>query len=347
MYMKLDDFDFDLPENLIAQHPAEDRDRSRLMVVWRRTGRREHRTFSELPDILSEKHFLVTNNTRVFPARLRAARPGKDEEIEVLLVRELRPGEWSSLIKPARKTPVGQELLMGNLVARVVAATDSGGRILRFDSGPDLMQTIEKIGEPPLPPYIRRRKRHDFAEDKTRYQTVYARTVGSVAAPTAGLHFTDDVFRRLRQRDIPVCEILLHVGYGTFQPVRCEDVENHRMESEYFRADAATLDRIRDYKASGRGLIAVGTTTTRCLEFIARQGLGPGQGAQGECDIFIYPGFQFRMLDGLITNFHLPRSTLFMLASALAGRELMLDCYREAIGRGYRFYSYGDCMLIL
>jgi S-adenosylmethionine:tRNA ribosyltransferase-isomerase len=345
--MKLDDFDFDLPENLIAQHPASDRDRSRLMVVWRETGRREHHVFRELPDILSEKYFLVANNTRVFPARLRAARPGKDEEIEVLLIRELQEGEWSCLIKPARKTPLGQELTLENLTARVVAITESGARILRFDAGPDLMGTIERIGEPPLPPYIRRRKKHDFTEDKTRYQTVYARTVGSVAAPTAGLHFTEDIFRRLRERDIPVCEILLHVGYGTFQPVRCEDVENHRMESEYFRVEAGTLESIRACKASGKRLIAVGTTTTRCLEFIARQPFVPGKGAEGECDLFIYPGFAFRMLDGLITNFHLPRSTLFMLASAFGGRDLLLDCYREAIGRRYRFYSYGDCMLIL
>jgi len=345
--MKLDDFDFNLPENLIAQHPASNRDRSRLMVVWKDTGRWEHRIFRELPDILSEKYFLVTNNTRVFPARLRAARPGRDEEIEIVLIRELRAGEWASLIKPAKKTPLGQELVMGNLSARVVAVTESGGRVLRFDAGPDLMQAIEKIGEPPLPPYIRRQKKHDFTEDKIRYQTVYARTVGSVAAPTAGLHFTDDIFRRLRESDIPVCEILLHVGYGTFQPVRCEEVENHRMESEYFRVDAETLERIRQYKGSGRRLIAVGTTTTRCLEFIARKSPAPRKAAEGECDLFIYPGFRFRMLDGLITNFHLPRSTLFMLVSAYAGRELMLDCYREAIGQNYRFYSYGDCMLIL
>ena len=345
--MRLDDFDFDLPENLIAQHPAPDRDLSRLMVVWRETGRREHHVFRELPDIITERHFLVANNTRVFPARLRAARPGKDEEIEILLIRELPDGEWSSLTKPARKTPLGQDLILGDTSAKVVAITESGSRILRFEDGSDLMQTIEKIGEPPLPPYIRRQKKDDFTEDRTRYQTVYARTVGSVAAPTAGLHFTDDIFRRLRERDIPVFEILLHVGYGTFQPIRCEEVEHHRMESEYFRVEAETLESIRGHKASGRRLIAVGTTTTRCLEFIARHQYPPGQGAQGECDLFIYPGFQFRMLDGLITNFHLPRSTLFMLASAFAGRELMLDCYREAIRCQYRFYSYGDCMLIL
>jgi len=345
--MKLDAFDFDLPEHLIAQHPVADRDQSKLLVVWRKTGRREHHVFRELPDILNEEHFLVVNNTRVFPARLTAARPGKKEEIEVLLIRQKSPGEWASLVKPARKTPVGQELILGDLTARVVAVTESGSRILRFDPRPDLMLDIDKTGQPPLPPYIRRPKEHDFTEDKARYQTVYARNTGSVAAPTAGLHFTRDIFHRLKDRNIPVCEILLHVGYGTFQPVRCEDIENHKMESEYFQVATDTLTQIRNYKAERKRLIAVGTTTTRSLEFIARKNILPEACIEGECDLFIYPGFQFRMLDGLITNFHLPRSTLFMLVSAFAGRELMLDCYREAIECNYRFYSYGDCMLIL
>ena len=345
--MKLNNFDFDLPESLIAQHPVAHRDESRMMVVWRKTGKREHHIFKELPEILSSDYFLVRNNTRVFPARLKATRPGREEEIEILLLREQRPGEWSALVKPARKTPVGQELRIRELTTHVLEITESGGRILRFDSRPDLMKDIERIGEPPLPPYIHRSKKHNFSEDKLRYQTVYAQNTGSIAAPTAGLHFTQDIFKRLKDRNIPVCEILLHVGYGTFQPVRCENIEDHRMESEYYRVDTETLKQILKYKTEGRRLIAVGTTTTRCLEFLACNDNSPDIASEGECNLFIYPGFKFKALDGMITNFHLPRSTLFMLVCALAGRDLMLDCYREAIAENYRFFSYGDCMLIL
>lgn len=344
--MKLDEFDFELPERLIAQHPVARRDQSKMMVVWKKTGRRGHLKFKNLPDILNEDYFLVRNSTRVFPARLRARRPGKEEEIEVLLLRERRPLEWSALTKPARKTPAGQELIIGDLKARVLEVAESGSRTLRFDPRPDLMECIERIGEPPLPPYIHRSPTHDFSEDKIRYQTVYARDTGSIAAPTAGLHFTPELFSRLDEKNIPVCEILLHVGYGTFQPVRCENVEEHRMEAEYYRADSETLSRIRRYKAEGRRMIAVGTTTTRCLEFMARDSF-PEVTSEGECNLFIYPGFEFRILDGLITNFHLPKSTLFMLVAAFAGRDLMLNCYREAISRNYRFFSYGDCMLII
>ena len=318
-----------------------------MMVVWRQTGEREHRSFNDLPEILGPEHFLVINNTRVFPARLRASRPGKNEEIEILLLKELSAGNWLVLAKPARKTPPGQALKIGTLSARVLEAKESGSRVLQFESEDDLFPVFEQIGEPPIPPYIHRARRQDLSEDKVRYQTVYARHTGSVAAPTAGLHFTDDVFRRLKARGVDVCEILLHVGYGTFQPVRSEDVVSHRMEPEYFRVDASTANRIRIYKAEGRRLIAVGTTSTRCLEYLAREQNPLEQPASGFCNLFIYPGFDFRLLDGLITNFHLPQSTLFMLVCAFAGRELMLDCYREAISRNYRFYSYGDCMLIL
>ncbi|MBN1569275.1 MAG: tRNA preQ1(34) S-adenosylmethionine ribosyltransferase-isomerase QueA [Acidobacteria bacterium] len=345
--MKLHEFDFDLPERLIAQHPAPERDLSRMMVIRRKTGEREHCTFRQLPEMLNPEHFLVVNNTRVFPARLRASRPGRSEEIEVLLLKELRPGDWLALLKPARKAPPGQELVLGNLSARVMEAKESGSRILRFSPQEDLYQAFEKMGEPPIPPYIRRTKGQDFSQDRLRYQTVYARHSGSIAAPTAGLHFTDDIFRRLEARGIPVCELLLHVGYGTFQPVRCQEIEKHRMEPEYFSLESSTAARIRDYKAEGRKLVAVGTTTTRCLEFLARNEDSLERASSGFCDLFIYPGFEFRLLDGLLTNFHLPKSTLFMLVCAFAGRELMLDCYREAISRNYRFYSYGDCMLIL
>jgi S-adenosylmethionine:tRNA ribosyltransferase-isomerase len=345
--MKLSDFDFTLPERLVAQHPAPERDSSQMMVVWRKTGKREHRKFQELPEILGPEHFLVINTTRVFPARLRASRPGKREEIEVLLLKELGPCDWLTLVKPARKAPPGQKLTIGELSALVLEANEFGSRVFRFGSGVDLRPVFERIGEPPTPPYIRRRRDQDRTEDRLRYQTVYARHSGSVAAPTAGLHFTKEVLRRLEARGTKVCELLLHVGYGTFQPVRCEDITEHRMESEYFEIDEAASASIRSYKAEGRRLVAVGTTTTRCLEFLARQEHPLEHASSGFCNLFIYPGFEFRILDGLLTNFHLPRSTLFMLACAFAGRELMLECYREAITREYRFYSYGDCMLIL
>lgn len=345
--MKLSDFDFTLPEHLIAQHPAPERDGSRMMVVWRKTGKRGHHRFRDLPDILGPEHFLVVNNTRVFPARLRASRPGKREEIEILLLREAAPREWLALVKPARKALPGQALRIGDLSAQVLEARESGSRLLRFGPGQDLPEVFEKIGEPPIPPYIHRDKSQSLAEDRIRYQTIYASHSGSVAAPTAGLHFTDEVFRRLDSRGIPVCQLLLHVGYGTFQPVRCDDVESHRMESEYYSIDAPTAEHIRNYRAEGRKLIAVGTTTTRCLEFLARSDASLQGASSGFCNLFIYPGFEFRLLDGLLTNFHLPRSTLFMLVCAFAGREVMLDCYREAISHNYRFYSYGDCMLLL
>jgi S-adenosylmethionine:tRNA ribosyltransferase-isomerase len=345
--MKLSDFDFALPERLVAQHPAAERDSSQMMVVRRNTGQREHRKFRELPEILGPEHFLVLNNTRVFPARLRASRAGKNEAIEVLLLEELGPCDWLALVKPARKAPTDQRLAIGGLAAHVLEAHESGKRRLRFEPGADLRKAFEIMGEPPIPPYIRRHPNQDLTEDRLRYQTIYARHSGSIAAPTAGLHFTEDVFRRLKARGTPVCELLLHVGYGTFRPVRCENIEEHKMEPEYYEIDARNTRRIWGYKAEGRHLIAVGTTTTRCLEYLARQEHPSGTASLGFCNLFIYPGFEFRMLDGLVTNFHLPRSTLFMLACAFAGRELMLDCYREAISRNYRFYSYGDCMLVL
>ncbi len=346
MTLNLGDFDFNLPDRLIAQTPAPERDSSKMMVVWRETGKREHHIFRDLPDILANS-FLVVNNTKVFPARLRASRPGKQEEIEVLLLKELGPLDWLALVKPARKAPPGQEFIIGGLPAKVLEAKESGSRIFRFESGGDLNQLFEKIGEPPIPPYIHRKKGQDLSQDRARYQTVYARRSGSVAAPTAGLHFTEEVFRRLGERGVPVCEVLLHVGYGTFQPVRCENVKNHRMEPEYYEIDATTVEKIRNYKSNGLRLISVGTTTTRCLEFLAKQENGLAQASAGLCNLFIYPGFEFRAVNGLLTNFHLPRSTLFMLGCAFAGRELLLDCYRDAISRNYRFYSYGDCMLIL
>jgi len=345
--VKLSSFDFSLPEHLIAQHPLSKRDQSRLLVVRRGTGTVEHRVFQDLPEILGPNHFLVVNSTRVFPARLWARRPGRQERIEILLVREESPRTWRALVRPARKVMPGQELEMGDLRAHVSAVSSGGSRLLEFAPGPDLWKSIHKIGEPPLPPYIRRRAGEDLAQDRERYQTVFAKQPGSIAAPTAALHFTPEVLRHLGQRGIPLCEILLHVGYGTFQPVRCEEIEEHRMEPEYYEVSDEAATAVKRYRAEGRQLIAVGTTTTRVLEHMSRDGSIPEHGDSGFCDLFIYPGFEFRALSGLLTNFHLPRSTLFMLVCAFAGRDLMLNCYRQAISAEYRFFSYGDCMLIL
>jgi S-adenosylmethionine:tRNA ribosyltransferase-isomerase len=344
--MILSDFDFELPERLIAQHALPGRDESRMLVVHRATGIREHRIFRQLPDILDSRYFLVVNNSRVFPARFRAHRPGKNEQIEVLLVRSETQTDWLALLKPARKAAVGQKLEIADLVAWVVAVREDGLRLLKFEGDLDLAARFEEIGEPPLPPYIRRSPGSFSAEDRDRYQTVYARHTGSVAAPTAGLHFTPEVLLRLADRGIEVCDILLHVGYGTFQPVRTETVESHKMLPEYFSVSAASAERIRRLRKEGRRLIGVGTTTTRVMEHLLQT--GNIRESSGFVDLFIYPGFEFRALDGgLLTNFHLPKSTLFMLVCAFAGRDLMFDCYREAISEDYRFFSFGDCMLIL
>lgn len=345
--MNLSDFNFTLPDRLIAQHPAQERDHSKMMVLWKETGKREHLRFRDLPDILGPEHFLVLNKTRVLPARLRAHRPGKKEEIEILLLRELQPGDWMALVKPGRKAPLGQSLEIGELSAEVLEVTESGSRIFRFQPSTNLLEAFERLGEPPTPPYIRRQSSWDYSEDRVRYQTVYAEHSGSVAAPTAGLHFTEEILHRLNARGIDICKLLLHVGYGTFKPIRAEIIEDHAMEPEFYDIDDATASQIRTLKTSGRKLVSVGTTTTRCLEYLARQKQSLDHGSSGYCNLFIYPGFEFKMLDGLITNFHLPQSTLFMLVCAFAGRELMLDCYREAVSMDYRFYSYGDCMLLI
>ncbi len=318
-----------------------------MLVVHRKAGRWEHRLFRDLPEILTPEHFLVLNNTRVFPARLRANRAGKQEQIEILLMREELPGTWSALIRPGRKASAGQRLMIGTQTAVVAGIRADGVRSLRFDRPEDLPSLIESRGDPPLPPYIERRAGEDLSQDKLRYQTVYAKHPGSVAAPTAGLHFTPGLLQRLEARAIERCEILLHVGYGTFQPIRVEEVEQHRMAAEYFEISSEVAAGLHRRKSSGKLLTAVGTTTTRVLEYWARQTEFLDSGMSGFCDLFIYPGFEFRLLDGLLTNFHLPRSTLLMLVCALAGRELVLECYRDAVREEYRFFSYGDCMLIL
>jgi S-adenosylmethionine:tRNA ribosyltransferase-isomerase len=345
--LKLSLFDFDLPEQQIAQRPAHERDESRLMVVDHARKSMEHRVFRELPEILGAEHFIVMNNTKVFPARLRASRSGRGDSIELLLVREEVPGEWIALVKPGKKALVGQSLKVGGAEVLVTAIRPDGSRLIKVEDRARFHEIIDLIGEPPLPPYIRREAKESLAEDRIRYQTVYAKRSGSIAAPTAGLHFTPEIIKNIGLKGINRCEILLHVGPGTFQPVRCEEIEEHRLEPEYFEIEDGVAETIGREKTAGKKLVAVGTTTTRTLESWIRRKGEPWKGASGFCDLFIYPGFEFKAVDVLLTNFHLPRSTLFMLVCALAGRDFMLECYREAVRTGYRFFSYGDCMIIV
>jgi S-adenosylmethionine:tRNA ribosyltransferase-isomerase len=345
--VKLADFDFELPEELVAQQPLAERDASRMMVVDRTRGRWEHRTFRELPEMLGRQTFLAVNTTRVVPSRIWARRPDRAESIEVLLVEEEEPGSWAALVRPGRKVPVGAALDVGGLRATCVAVRRTGERVLRFSSPDEVRPTLERCGRPPLPPYIRRNPADPLEDDRERYQTIFATTSGSVAAPTAGLHFTPAVLQELARRGISTCRILLHVGYGTFQPIRTARIEQHRMHREFYRIDAAAASCLAEQRSHGRKLVAVGTTTTRALEHAARLD-GPGIApSSGWCDLFIYPGFRFQAVEGLLTNFHLPRSSLLLLVSAFAGTELVREAYRDAVRERYRFFTYGDSMLIL
>jgi S-adenosylmethionine:tRNA ribosyltransferase-isomerase len=350
--MLVSDFDYDLPERLIAQHPADQRDRSRLLLLDRSTAELADASFDRLPDFLRPGDLLVVNNTRVFRARLLGRRlrtesgasisPGA--RVEVFLVRQIEPLVWEALVRPGRAMPEGAllEVAAGKLSAVVMERRDEGRRVIRFEASGDLSSLIDSIGHTPLPPYIKRDQEHLL--DSERYQTVYASRRGAVAAPTAGLHFTPDLLARLRDRAVEIAEITLHVGYGTFQPVRVSRVEDHRVEHERYVIEAEACRQLNSALAERRRVIAVGTTTTRALESWAQ---GPSEETSGlETDLFIYPGFQFKVISGLITNFHLPRSSLLMLVSAFAGREKVLRAYRHAVEREYRFYSYGDAMLI-
>lgn len=332
--------DYQLPPDRIAQYPVEPRDASRLLVLDRASRRWEDRKFVDLPDLLRPGDCLVVNESRVIPARLRARLPNGDP-VELLFLRDLTGSRWEALARPAKRCRVGATLEVGGLSARVVKAKPDGRRLIELHAG-SVEALLERHGLPPLPPYIRRP-----AEplDRERYQTVYARRAGSVAAPTAGLHFTEELLERLRARRVELSGLTLHVGPGTFRPIRGARVEEHRMEAERVEIPEATASAVNRARAEGRRVIAVGTTTTRALEGAATDDdrVRPGSGAT---DLFISPGYRFRAVDALLTNFHLPRSTLLVLVSAFAGRELILDAYRHAVDAGYRFYSYGDAMLI-
>ncbi len=337
-------FDFELPERLIAQHPLKDRTASRLLVLDKRTGEMAHRRFTDLVEYLRPGDVLVLNDSRVLPARLIGEKAGTGAKIEVLLLKSLGGDRWETLVKPGKRVKPGTEVVFGGGLLRCVCeeVTETGGRIVRFQYEGIFYEILDQLGTMPLPPYI-----HEQLEDQERYQTVYARERGSAAAPTAGLHFTEEYLRRVAEKGVEIAYVTLHVGLGTFRPVTADVVEEHVMHAEYYDIPPETVETVNRAKAEGRRVIAVGTTSCRTLETVG--GLHDGRLAAGSgwTDIFIYPGYQFRIIDGLLTNFHLPKSTLVMLVSALAGRENVLRAYRTAVAEEYRFFSFGDAMLIL
>lgn len=342
--MKLADYDYNLPDALIPQFPLQRRDASRLMVINRRTREIRHAQFSKIGEFLPDRALLVLNNTKVIPARLIGAKLPTGGKIELLLIRPKGEKIWEALVRPSRRVSRGTRLVfgLGELTAQIREKTDTGVCIVRFTYDGDFQSILARVGQMPLPPYI---KREPEAGDRERYQCVYASTEGAVAAPTAGLHFTQALLDGLKRDGFGSAALTLHVGLGTFQPVKAEEIEDHKLHEEYFDIPKTTADQLNAEIEQGRKVVAVGTTSVRALEAVASDGhIRP---YRGFTDIFIYPGYQFKAVDALITNFHLPRSTLLMLVSAFAGREFILEAYRQAIARKYRFYSYGDAMLIL
>ena len=342
---RLSDFDLEIPERLIAQFPTSRRDHSRLMVLDRANEAIGHHHFYELPEFLDQGDVLVLNDTRVFPVRLHATKERTAARIEVFLLRELEDDRWEVLVKPARKVRVGDRLIFNEEAhCQVVDVTAAGGRVVRFhNSGDSFYRFLDKHGKSPLPPYIRREPE---LQDRNAYQTVYARHRGAVAAPTAGLHFTNALLEQLQARGVKLAYLTLHIGLGTFRPVQVEDVTQHRMDAEFYSVSEETAEIVNRALAGGKGVVAVGTSTARALETVA---VSRHQISDGEdwTDKFIYPPYAFKIMSGLLTNFHQPKSTLIMLASAFAGKSFLFRGYRQAIREEYRFYSYGDAMLIL
>ena len=340
--MKVTDFDYHLPEELIAQHPVEPRDTSRLLTLDKITGEVVHKAhFYELLEELNAGDVLVFNDTKVIPARLYGQRAESGGKVEVLLLTPAGESSWECLVKPGKKCPIGQVIVFDErLKGTVTDKTDFGGRIIKFECTGVFDEVIQEIGEMPLPPYI-----HEKLEDKDRYQTVYAKEKGSAAAPTAGLHFTPELLEKIKAKGVELEFVTLHVGLGTFRPVSAVSIEDHQMHSEFYVVHKDTADRINAAKAAGRRIVAVGTTSVRTLESASTEE-GVLQATSGWTQIFIYPGYKFKMVDALVTNFHLPQSTLLMLISALAGREHCLAAYEEAVRERYRFFSFGDAMFI-
>jgi S-adenosylmethionine:tRNA ribosyltransferase-isomerase len=364
--MHLDELDYVLPPELIAQRPLARRDSSRLVTLRRDTGAIEDHTFAEFPDLLQGHELLVLNNARVIPARLFGHRAGVHSQppskatrrehlsatIEVLLTRQITPATWEALVRPGRKLPVGERIRFGEgvLEAAILTRGELGLRTLRFEShtSESVEELLDRLGHIPLPPYI---DREDETSDRDRYQTVFAKQRGAIAAPTAGLHFTPEIFERIHGRGIEICELTLDVGLGTFQPIHAEKIEEHTMHAESFEISEETADRIERARAAQRPIVAIGTTVVRALEAAALRAVeansgSPVQPGRAEARLFIHPGFSFRVTNALLTNFHLPRSTLLALVSAFAGKENVIAAYRHAVDGKYRFYSYGDCMFI-
>ncbi|WP_314796483.1 tRNA preQ1(34) S-adenosylmethionine ribosyltransferase-isomerase QueA [uncultured Selenomonas sp.] len=339
--MNISDFDYFLPEKQIAQVPADPRDSSRMMVLSPKTQTIEHRHFYQLDEYLTDGDVLIFNDTRVIPARLIGVRQPTGGKAEVFLLRQLERDRWEVLVKPGKKMRVGSVIMFGHeLSCEVLEHTDFGGRIVKFSYEGIFEEILDRLGTMPLPPYI-----HETLEDPERYQTIYSREKGSAAAPTAGLHFTESLMDRLRKKGVHLGFVTLHVGLGTFRPVQVDEIEDHVMHSEFYSIPTETADLIRMAKQEGRRVVAVGTTSIRTLESAAVDH-GMIEAKQGWTNIFIYPGYQFKIVDAVITNFHLPKSTLIMLVSAFAGREFTLQAYRTAVEENYRFFSFGDAMLI-
>ncbi|MGX1263584.1 S-adenosylmethionine:tRNA ribosyltransferase-isomerase [Rossellomorea marisflavi] len=340
--MKVEDFDFHLPEELIAQTPLENRSESRLMVLDKEDGSIDHLRFKNIVDLLDEGDCLVLNDTRVLPARLFGQKEETGANIEVLLLKQEEGDQWETLVKPAKRVKVGTEVVFGDgkLKATCVGTKDHGGRIMEFAYEGIFYEVLEELGEMPLPPYIRER-----LEEQDRYQTVYAKERGSAAAPTAGLHFTEELLEELKQKGVHIAFITLHVGLGTFRPVSVDSIEDHDMHSEFYQISEGTARLLNDVRDKGGRIITVGTTSTRTLETIASKHDRFVE-ENGWTNIFIYPGYEFKGIDGLITNFHLPKSTLIMLVSAFAGQEHVLEAYETAVQEKYRFFSFGDAMFL-
>lgn len=341
--MKTSDFYYDLPEELIAQTPVEPRDSSRMLVMDRKTGALEHRHFYDITDYLNEGDCLIVNDSRVLPARIFGTKEGTGAQVEFLLLRQIENKRWETLTKPGKKAKIGTKFIFGDglMTAVVTDVTDEGNRIVDFECEGSIYEVLDKLGQMPLPPYI-----HEKLKDKERYQTVYSRELGSAAAPTAGLHFTKELMEKVRAKGVNIGYVTLHVGLGTFRPVKVDDVTKHHMHSEHYEIPEETARLINETKRNGKRVIAVGTTSCRTLESVAKKE-GCVCPSEGWTDIFIYPGFEFRVLDGLITNFHLPESTLIMLVSAFAGFDNVMNAYKTAVEERYRFFSFGDCTLIL
>lgn len=341
--MKTSDYFYNLPEELIAQTPLEKRDSSRLLVLNRENGNIEHRHFYDILEYLNEGDCLILNDSRVLPARLYGTKKGTGARVEFLLLTQKQNKVWECLAGPGKKAKEGTEFVFGNgiMTGKVLEVLENGNRVVEFECEDNFFAALDRLGEMPLPPYITKKLR-----DKERYQTVYSRELGSAAAPTAGLHFTDELLEKARAKGIKIGFVTLHVGLGTFRPVKAEDISQHKMHSEHYEVPQETADLIKETKANGGRVISVGTTSCRTLESVARD-YGEIKACDGWTDIFIYPPYQFKILDGLITNFHLPESTLIMLVSAFAGYDNVMNAYKIAVEERYRFFSFGDAMLII